>query len=427
MKEMMEQMMRQIMMEQQAKQVNEPSDFHDLLKQLRCTDAGCAKMLSEVDNILFVGGSAITGYIFDKENIVWEYCKEPQLIIRETGFELCRIATEKLEALQKLPEYRNLSKKEIVQIEKNILNLESSRKIIAVLKQVSVVDDSRFDTLLNKYLPVKGGNFNLQTGSFDKRKKEDYFTFCLDVELVDDTKRAEDFVKLYCPDNDEDTYQHMLDVLSYGITPWNFLKMFCLFYGIPNSGKSKLIQAVSEFLGKRLSTAVTHSFFRAAKKAQAGAPTPEITQAVGVHLATFGDAQPGMLDNETIKIMTGNDKISYRPLFQESRQTTLVCKLYINTNHILAWKPEEAMDIRVHVLTFENVFVEHEPTKATEKKKNKQIDIMMKDTNFKNQMFSLLARNCPKLWKAQQLTHSDYIEKHKKIYLTKVDNVNTFF
>ena len=163
-------------------QVETTSKFQPLLQQLKCTDKRCAEMLDEIENILFIGGSKKTAYIFNKQTVIWEYCEDPQTVLRTTTNELCGIAQKKYKQLQTFPEFQDLSKRQVSEIEKTLLRLEDTTKVEKVLKQVTVMDHSRFDKRMKPtswnsknldqyscWLPIKGGCYDLCTGQLHER------------------------------------------------------------------------------------------------------------------------------------------------------------------------------------------------------------------------------------------------------------------
>ena len=160
------------------------------------------------------------------------------------------------------------------------------------------------------------------------RRQDDYFTFALDLSITDNTSDAERFLWSYCPDNDDDTYQYLLDILSYCITPWNFLKKLFVFHGESgDNGKSKLMKVMEAILGP-LYTSVQEALFVDCKKAGTG-PTTALTQCLNKFCGTYGESTSALLGKTTIKMITGDDTIAIGRLYQEAEKVTIYMKLVL--------------------------------------------------------------------------------------------------
>ena len=83
-----------------------------------------------------------------------------------------------------------------------------------------------------------------------------------------------------------------------------------------------------------------------------GGATPELCQCVGKWLGTYGETTNELLDDTTIKMITGQDTITIRPLYGESIAVRLVMKLLLSGNELPSWKHTQAMQNRVMFFEF---------------------------------------------------------------------------
>ena len=278
--------------------------------------------------------------------------------------------------------------------------------------------------LKDNLLPIKAGCIDLTTLEVRKRTKEDMFNFYLDVELVDNTDKAEQFIKQVCPADDDDAYKYLLDCLSYFITPWNFLKKYFCWWGPDgNNGKTVLINVIESILGN-LYTSVQEDLFTQ-KKRQANAATNDINQCIGKFVGSYNETTKAVLGETTIKMITGDDTISYRRNYQAADKVKLYMKLVLIGNDKPNWSHNSPMAARMAFFPFENKFVD-KVTKAHHHKTDvKKVRAMMTGAG-RNQMFSLLVRNAASLYKRRKLHKSAFVDRAFKQYICEVDTTTQF-
>jgi len=237
---------------------------------------------------------------------------------------------------------------------------------------------------------------------------------------------AERFLRPYCPKGDNDTYEYFIDVLSYLITPWNFLKKFFVFWGQSgDNGKSVLIKVMSRML-EGLYTSIDESVFTAKKKS-AGGPTPFLAQCVGKFMGSFGETTTALLDDTTIKMITGDDAISYREMYGSASKVTLFMKLVLVGNEKPRWSHNNPMSRRIGFYPFLNRFVDGEPKNKNEICKDEKLVVkMLTECDYRDQLFSLLVRNAAKLYKTRKLHKSTFIDEQFQLYISEIDTTTEF-
>ena len=293
---------------------NNDNLFEDL------TDAILASMLTDADLIKFIDSNH--AYTWDEETLLWKQMNSNQQINTMVCEILKPIIEARREALMKqMTEVKFGEDAKLTRIQnalKQCKSLGSASKIKNVISMAgrSVVSDDFFNqkSLTKSILPVRNGYcLDLITLEKRKRKKRDYFTFEYDADLTEKTKDAEGFLREFCPKKDKDTYTYLTEVLGYCLTPWNFMKSFFVFYGESgDNGKSVLLNIMEKLMGSHLYTSVDKKMFCQIKNN--GGATPELCQCIGKFLGTFGETTSDLLDETTIKMITGDDTITVRQL-----------------------------------------------------------------------------------------------------------------
>ena len=407
---------------QALKQIDEYID------SLSLTDAQCAKLLEQAGNIKLVGSAL---YKYEPVTKLWVLHTEVPTINTAILTALKPMVTKTILNLNKAAINLDLDanrKKQIKKVLSNTKTIESSRKLISIYKTCGnlMVKPTLFNSKIytESLLPISDNKcIDLTNSKVRQRRKDDYFTFALDLSLIDETQDAERFLRSYCPTDDDDTYHYLLDILSYCITPWNFLKKFFVFHGESgDNGKSKLMK-VMEVILDSLYTSVQEALFVDCKKAGSG-PTPALTQCLDKFCGSYGESTSALLDETTIKMMTGDDTITIRKMYKEAEKVTLYMKLVLVGNCKPHWRHNRAMTNRFGYFAFRNMFVRKPTLPHHRKKDDKLIKLML--TTGKHQLFTLLVTNAAKLWKHKRLHKSKFISSEFKKYISEIDTTTQF-
>ena len=339
---------------------------------------------------------------------------EYQFVDQEKKNELTTCFLEAREALKKA--------------EKKVKSLGSAGKLQSIFKVCGdcVGTESEFNQKLidENLLPIKKNVINLETLKIRPRTKEDMFNFSLNVDFTEDTKDAEDFLREYCPKDDEDTLKYLMDCLSYMIAGGLNLKKFLIFWGPSgDNGKSALMKIIEYILGD-LYTSVSEDLFTE-KTTSAGAATPALTQCINKFVGVYGETKKALLNENTIKMMTGDDTITYRRLYGEAQKVRLFMTLVLVGNYKPNWSHNNPMANRIAFFPFMNHFVS-KPTKPNDRKKDeKRVKYFLGGVG-RNQFFSMLVKNAASLYKRRKFHHSLFVAAAFKDYLCEVDTTSQF-
>ena len=400
----------------------------DYITSLTLTDAQCANLLEQAGT-LKLAGSVLFKY--NPGTKLWISYSEVPAMNTAILTTLRPMVTKIVCALKTATSNVALDaerKKLIKQVTARTNIIESSNKLASIHKTCGnlMVNPALFNNKLhaNSLLPISNNKcINLTNMKVRDRCKDDHFTFALDLSVTDHTEDAERFLRSYCPKDDDDTYHYLLDILSYCISPWNFLKKFFVFHGESgDNGKSKLMKVMEAILGP-LYTSVQEALFVDCKKAGSG-PTPALTQCLNKFCGTYGESTSALLDETTIKMITGDDTITIRKMYKEAEKVTLYMKLVLVGNCKPHWRHNRAMTNRFGYFAFRNMFVTKPTLPHHRKKDDKLIKLML--TTGRHQLFTLLATNAAELWKRKRLHKSNFISTEFKTYVSEIDTTTQF-
>ena len=203
------------------------------------------------------------------------------------------------------------------------------------------------------------------------------------------------------------------------------MKSFFIFNGGGNNGKSLLLEIMEKILGKQvLHTSLDRKVFTQMKSN--GGATPELYQCCDKFLGTFGESTDALLDETTIKMITGNDSITVRQLYGDSVSVKFIMKLILSGNDLPSWKHTQAMQNRVMFFEFGNEFVD-KPTMSHHRKKDEFLaHRFLNEPIYRDQLFTIFITSASKLFKSRKFTKSTYMDAKKDLYINHIDTADKF-
>lgn len=194
-------------------------------------------------------------------------------------------------------------------------------------------------------------------------EKEDYFTFTINRNFIDklDTTYVDDFMKAYFP-NDHETYQSMRMYCGYSLTGLVHLKCLAVLWGDKDAGKSTFINIMQKALqSDGMIRSVHKRLFIASVDSQIESQYDAIEDGVRIgHCTEFKEED--RLNTDTIKRVTGNDTIRYRPMRSDTREFVNQTKFLVALNHLFKYDiTDEAIDVRLRIYPFTNEFTDRDP------------------------------------------------------------------
>ncbi len=212
-------------------------------------------------------------------------------------------------------------------------------------------------------LGTGNGVIDLQTGKLRSGQPRDYIRTVIPTSfegLDVPAPRWETFVSEIF-DHDQQIVGFVHRLLGYGITGLNTEHAFPVLWGPQGrNGKTTLLETLSAVLGPDVTMSIPADEIMHSYKPGAGGPQPYIWKLRGKRIVWSSETNPDRrLDSETVKKLTGGDRIHVHAKYRDPIEFTPTHLLLLLTNH----RPKiEAADNaiwdRVHLLPFRLRFVD---------------------------------------------------------------------
>ena len=211
------------------------------------------------------------------------------------------------------------------------LNKSKIENAIALSQSINAVllEDMDKDGFL---LNLKNGTMNLRTWQFTNHRQADLITRCAGVEYVPDadcpTWKAH-LSKIFA--GDQEFIGELQEIFGYLLMAGNPEEIILICFGSGANGKSVTKEVLSYVLGTYGVNMDAQSLM--VQKNQSG-PRGDLARLQGARLITSNESETNSrLAESKIKELTGNDKITARPLYQEEREFVMSGKIMLCTNH----------------------------------------------------------------------------------------------
>lgn len=311
------------------------------------------------DNIKIVSLKPLLFYVWNPKNKLWiKYnCKD---VLLKTISDI--ILSYSFDALKG----SLLSEEDEKRVKSFRLKICTSRYTSSIFKYISnTCFEPNFLNNVNSstnILPIKNGlKIYLKTGECFEREISDYFSYELDVDITDDEKQIREIEQFMFElmNNDIDELHHIQSILGYCITGENRLKLFQIWYGSGNNGKSTLSSLIMNVM-QEYSTSVCHTIVSKLSTKKAGRANPELVALKGRHIGFINEnSNDQELNSESIKAIAsgGMDTLTTRQLFQEQETFIPKIKMIMSCNN----KPtfdisDKALISRIRFIPFQARF-----------------------------------------------------------------------
>ena len=274
-------------------------------------------------------------------------------------------------------------------------------------------------------LPIKNNNvIDLRDGTIRTRTKHDYFSYELDVQYDNsDTSKAEKFFSELMQKNVEAT-RYLQTSLGYIITGETASKCLFLFVGEKgDNGKSTLIHILSTIFSQ---------FYKSVSKevmidlgGSKRGPSPEIAELQGIRFISYAETnEQEKLNEALLKMLTGNDIIKARPLYQSPIQFRSILKPIILTNKKPLFNTNDnALKNRIHYIPFDAEFKD-EPKNGQFKKDEDFVNSLINE--HKNQVFTWIVNGAINWYKDKRINVPNCMKEAKEKYINEIDIVQQY-
>ncbi len=226
-------------------------------------------------------------------------------------------------------------------------------------------------------LGTENGTIDLQTGEFRPGQPTDWIKSVAPTEwqgIGAPAPRWERFLREIF-DGDEALVAFFHRLLGYGITGLNIEHAFPVLWGPQGrNGKSTVLETLAYVLGPEMTMSIPATEIMHGYRSGAGGPQPYVAKLRGKRLAWSAETNPDRrLDAETVKLLTGGDRIHARAMYSNPVEFEPSHLLLLLTNY----RPKiESADLaiwdRVHLIEFGLRFVEH-PQKPNERPRDTRL------------------------------------------------------
>ena len=416
------------------------------------TDKHCALAFLESDHMKYIkcvqNDAVVRGYLYNKETALWK-------LFMSTN-DIFYIVSDFLEAyygplidkqkfiISKIDVEDKHKQREGLEILKLLKNTKKSmcakRKIneISTLILTKIVDDKFYNVIdaHTTLLPIKNNRIiDLKTLEIRLRTWNDYFTYELDVDLIDDkvndhtntpnafkyfTQVMSEYGKSETPKTD-----YFINVLGYSITKETNLKEFYLWYGpCANNGKSTCFSLVTTIFQK-LTTTLTSSIITNKEEDKIEKANFSI---FGKRIGAINELSEHLeLGESNTKTLTGGcDAVIAKELYKNTFPFIPIIKIHILSNFQLIINVDQpAMVNRFTIISFNSVF--------SEKPKGENEYLIEEDfindlkTKYKDEIFTMIVKGAHNFYlNKKKITKPEIVIAEKKKYIEQISYVQNF-
>lgn len=209
-------------------------------------------------------------------------------------------------------------------------NIGRIQAMTKVAKSLMAKDDSIFDQ--NDFLfNCKNGTYNLKDDVFVKHSKDDFITKVCGVNYVKDEKCPlwDAFIdKIFC--GDKDLINFIQKSIGYAMTASVEEQSFFILYGSGSNGKSTFLETILRIFNEYGMNSTTETFTDSNKTSIPN----DIARLRGTRFVTAKETKRRIvLDEPTVKHLTGSDTITARFLNKEFFDFSPTFKIFMATNH----------------------------------------------------------------------------------------------
>ena len=304
-----------------------------------------------------------------------------------------------------LTSYKARCKKNLMDVIKYISRGTFVTKVCAFCKATML--DNRFEDKLDRngsLLGMNNGVYDLETGRLRKAVPSDYVSLCTGIDYEEFNQndiKVKEVYKYYSQVfPNANIREYILNLFSTFLEAGNAMKIFQVWSGRGNNGKSVLQIFFEYTLGNYISKAPTQLI--TSKRINPSAPCPELIALNKARLATCEEPSSSeKIICGVMKQLTGNDTLSVRGLYNSQIMMKPTFSLVLHCNHLPDFdSQDEATWNRVRLIPFESVFNDNAPESYPEQCEKKHFKAR---ANIKGYLQSIASAN---FWVLSQIYKS---------------------
>lgn len=308
-----------------------------------------------------------TGYIWNKNTKLWEYCEEMGKKFFSIIFDWQKNILDIIPFLQNKAKHMSPENPEqnkiislIIKYERLIKALKTTgfnkSLIIPISSRLPSNNNIPFNQKYKHCLPIRNGNLlNFKTLEVRERLKDDFYTFECDVDFIDDPDNIGRKFHLDLCCGDEQYESTLQQLCGYFLTGENNLKLIPIITGSGNNGKTVFGDTFELSLGDKYYSPLPESvaFIQKSKSTL----DVQLSCLQGVRFSFFGDTPPNsVLNMGNLKAISGSDSLKLRNSITSMQNIKFDTKIAVACNELPSFTFETAVFNRVRALPFNNIF-----------------------------------------------------------------------
>jgi P4 family phage/plasmid primase-like protien len=342
--------------------------------------------------------------------------------------------------------------KEKIEDEKNILSIDKCIDFVTESNNIEKIKNmclhnfhvecikDKLDKKLN-LVCFQNKIFNTDTIMFQKGMPHDFISVGSNMYVPNRNEIKEEafnkcktFLNQLFPD--KEILEYILQWCSTLLIPGNSEKLFHIWLGDGNNGKSAFSNLLKNVFGDLCFTVPSSTFMRS--KPNAEAATPHLIRARTSLVGITQEPDGGVLNTGIMKELTGGDNIYIRRLYKESEETYMKTQFIIQTNKtFFVDDTDPAVWSRIRVIKFKSHFIDkneidefiQENPDSYKKdinvfEKNKELNKLIKEIS--PAFLYIIIDKLKEYKKSNKLPNQDFIKNETNRYKIDMDILQTF-
>lgn len=302
-------------------------------------------------------------------------------------------------------------------------------------KEIRGIYDRKFSSLLNHnidLLPILDNMVvDLSTGKTRERTKEDMFSRICPVRLTNKPLDVPEKIFSQIMSNDQQMTRFLQKMLGYFLSGRTDARALFIWWGSGGNGKGTINRIMYAILDEFYVQASKDVFIKG-KAAVNGAATAHLIPLIGSRLAVYAESEESERLNEgQLKSITGNDRLTARPLYKQQVTFKPICKMVMETNH----KPifdvtDKAIIDRLFFVPFLNKFTaDREDISVDIDEESNQIEPDFVQTlidNHLDEFFTWIVQGAIEYYRRPKFIMPKIMRDELNVYLEELDDVGRF-
>ena len=254
--------------------------------------------------------------------------------------------------------------------------------VLKIFRKTMLSRTPNIEKVLDTKIHLTGfdnGVYDMSMHVFRDAQPDDYISISVGYDYIDEHTKYFDELKKFVEDiqPNKEERDYMMTAFSLGIMGSNNEELMHIMTGDGRNGKSKMGQLLSKTFGEYYTDMAASAICR--EQPNGSTPRPELIDLKNKRmvLASEPEGEHSKMNTSYIKLLTGNDGIKTRNLYQSNMQSFVPCfSLYLLCNEVPTFdKNDFAIWSRCRCIEFPTVFKDcPDPSIPTEKLIDKNIN-----------------------------------------------------